>query len=433
MTDNFDNREETLFQKCLDVPPEDWEQFLESSCPDDRELRETVLRLLKANQKADGFLEAETSQELLESDSSGIAAELQRIAPAGEGPGDQIDRYRLLELIGEGSWGSVWMAEQTEDIERRVALKILKLGLDTKDFLARFEAERQMLAMMDHPNIAHVLDAGATSYGRPYFVMELIRGMPVLDYADRERLSIEDRVELFIQICQATQHAHQKGIIHRDLKPSNILVAEVDDKPLPKIIDFGIAKTTQFHLTDKTVYTQFHTFLGTPIYSSPEQLEFSGLEVDHRTDIYSLGALLYELLCGRTLFDPEHLSKQSLENLRAIIREEDPPTPSLRLARLSPDEKVTIADKRVCPPTKVESRLKGDLDRIVMKCLEKDRSRRYESARALAQDLQAFLENKPVSTAAPVPAIVSKNLSHANGQLTPSGWKCRWSLSPALP
>ena len=405
----IDPREEALFQKSLELPREERERYLVSSCRGDPVLRENVLGLLKSHEAGGGFLDS-----LPDEDSARVAAQLQRIAPADESPGDDIGRYRLLELIGEGSWGSVWMAEQREDIKRRVALKILKLGLDTKDFLARFEAERQMLAMMDHPNIARVLDAGATTYGRPYFVMELVKGMPLLEYADGKRLGIDERVQLFIKICQALQHAHQKGIIHRDIKPSNILVTEQDDEPVPKLIDFGVAKTTEFRLTDKTLFTGLHTFIGTPVYCSPEQLEFSGSEVDNRSDIYSLGALLYELLCGTPPFDQKLLSELSLESMRTIVRERDPPRPSLRFGRLSSDKKVEIAGKRGCPPFKVESRLRGDIDWIVMKCLEKDRNHRYDTANVLAQDLRAFLESRPVSAVAPSVAYRLRKFIHRN-------------------
>jgi serine/threonine protein kinase len=393
-----EHNEESLFEQCLELPPGERVAFLESSCAGDSKLKEGVLGLLRSHETAGGFMETSP-----EEDSADVAKRLQRIAPAEESPGDQIGRYRLLELIGEGAWGSVWMAQQTEDIERRVALKILKLGLDTKDFLARFEAERQMLAMMDHPNIARVLDAGATDYGRPYLVMELVKGMPLLEYADKRRLSIADRVKLFIKICQAAHHAHQKGIIHRDLKPSNILVSEQDNEAVPKVIDFGVAKTNQLHLTDKTLFTSIHSFIGTPVYSSPEQLEFTGTDVDPRSDVYSLGALLYEFLCGNTPFDYDQLSKEGMEAFRTEVREKNPPRPSQRFEGLSAANLSELAEKRQCPSSKVVSRLKGDLDWIIMKCLEKEPGRRYDSAQALANDLQAYLVGNPVSAAAPSP------------------------------
>ena len=393
---NFDQTVQTLFEKCLELPSDKWEAFLLSSCPDDPEIRASVLSLVKSHKTTGGFLDS-----LPVEDVEKVAKRRKRIAASDEREGDQIGRYRLVEMIGEGAWGTVWVAEQTEDIKRQVALKILKLGLDTKDFLTRFEAERQMLAMMDHSNIATVLDAGATDYGRPYLVMELVEGMPLLRYADENQMSVEDRVELFIKICQALQHAHERGIIHRDIKPSNVLVSEQDGRPQPKIIDFGIAKTNQFKLSDKTLFTNIHTFIGTPLYSSPEQLEFSGMDVDPRSDVYSLGALLYQFLSGRTAFELESVSKRGLEKMRSVLMKEDPPLPSVRYSDLTPEAQEDIAFNRNSSPAKSASLLKGDLDWIIMKCLEKDRERRYESADALAQDLKAFLEYRPVSAAAP--------------------------------
>jgi hypothetical protein len=260
----FSNAEEALFQKCLDLPSDKREAFIEATCHDNSDLKSSLLSLLHSHEASAGFMDSRPEKDTLEA-----KQKLKRIAPSDESPGDQIGRYQVLELLGEGSSGSVWMAQQTEDIDRRVALKILKLGMDTKEFLARFEAERQMLARMDHPNIARVLDAGATDYGRPYFVMDLVKGIPLLEYCDLKHLGIEERVRLCIKICHGLEHAHQKGIIHRDLKPSNILVGIQDDEPDPRIIDFGIAKTTSFRLTDKTLFTGIHTFLGTPVYSSP--------------------------------------------------------------------------------------------------------------------------------------------------------------------
>ena len=390
------NREEQLFQQCLDLPAGEREAFLEKECPADAKLRERVLHLLSMYETSEDFLETEPGD-----GSEGVMSELQRIAPSDEASGDRIGRYRLLEVIGEGAWGSVWLAEQVEDVERRVALKILKLGLDTKEFLARFEAERQMLAMMDHPNIAKMLDAGATDHGRPYFVMELVRGVPILEYADRERLSIRERVELFSQVCLGVQHAHGKGIIHRDLKPSNILVAVHDDKPVAKIIDFGIAKTTQFRLANKTLFTAFNSFLGTPVYSSPEQLGGSGQEVDHRSDIYSLGALFYELLCGCTLFDTEDPDHLGFEDVKKKILEQEPSLASTRLGNLAASDREAISHTRSDTSVRLVSQLKGDLDWIVAKCVEKERIRRYDSVRDLSQDLLNHLSGHPVSAVSP--------------------------------
>jgi serine/threonine protein kinase/WD40 repeat protein len=310
--------------------------------------------------------------------------------------GQTLGRYKLLEKVGEGGCGVVYVAEQTEPVRRRVALKVIKLGMDTKAVVARFEAERQALAMMDHPNIAKVLDAGSTDAGRPYFVMELVRGIRITDYCDQNNLATKDRLDLFIKICQAIQHAHQKGIIHRDIKPSNILVTLHDGVPVPKVIDFGIAKATEGRLTDATVYTQLHQFIGTPAYMSPEQAEMSGLDVDTRSDVYSLGVLLYELLTGRTPFDANELMSQGIDAMRKTIREKEPVRPSTKVATLQGEELTTTAKRRSLDAPSLVHLLKGDLDWIVMKCLEKDRTRRYETANGLAADLKRHLENEPV-------------------------------------
>jgi len=331
-----------------------------------------------------------------------------------EKPGTLIGRYKLLEKVGEGGFGVVYVAEQREPVKRRVALKVIKLGMDTRQVVARFEAERQALALMDHPNIAKVFDAGATESGRPFFVMELVRGIKIIDYCDQNRLSTRQRLNLFIKVCQAIQHAHQKGIIHRDIKPSNILVTLHDGKPVPKVIDFGIVKATQGELTDKTVYTQLQEFIGTPAYMSPEQAEMSGLDIDTRADIYSLGVLLYELLTGKTPFDANELLAAGLEQMRRTIRETEPLKPSTRLT-----QELVAADLRRRPPKsgipnpseseseetssgrqaqikKLIELLRGDLDWIVMKCLEKDRTRRYETANGLASDVERYLKTEPV-------------------------------------
>ncbi len=327
-------------------------------------------------------------------------------------------RFKLLEKIGEGGCGVVYVAEQTEPVRRRVALKVIKLGMDTRQVVARFEAERQALAMMDHPNIARVLDAGTTgptvvdgssdlslkshiAEGRPFFVMELVRGIRITDYCDQASLSTESRIELFIKVCQAIQHAHQKGIIHRDIKPSNILVTLHDGVPVPKVIDFGIAKATEGRLTDSTLYTQLHQFMGTPAYMSPEQAEMSGLDIDTRSDIYSLGVLLYELLAGTTPFDPQELLSQGIDSMRKTIREKEPVRPSRRLTTLNGDDLTTTAKRRSVNKSVLLHQLRGDLDWIVMKCLEKDRTRRYETANSLAADLRRHLSVEPVSAGPP--------------------------------
>ena len=329
----------------------------------------------------------------------------------GEKPGNRIGRYKLLERIGEGGMGTVWMAERTENYRQKVALKIIKPGLDTKEVLARFERERQALAAMDHPNIAKVLDAGATETGRPFFVMELVQGkatanrpdpkescgIPITRYCDENKLKTKQRVELFIQVCQAIQHAHQKGIIHRDIKPSNVLVADYDGVPVPKIIDFGILKHTGGQQwADKTTVTALGQIIGTPAYMSPEQAEMNAMDIDTRTDIYSLGVLLYELLTGKTPFDAGKLLKAGFDEIRRVIREEEPPWPSKKLSTLVAEEQTTTAKSRQTDPSRLIHLVRGDLDQIVMKTLEKDRNRRYETANGLAMDIQRHLRNEPV-------------------------------------
>lgn len=418
----FKPSDEDLFIEWLELPPDKRKGFLDTVSLDDQETRESLLALIEAYEESEGLFEVKPEEDFAE-----VAAEVQSIAPSDETAGDLIGRYRLKEKIGEGSWGSVWLAQQTEDINRFVALKILKLGLDTKDFLRRFEAERQMLAMMEHPSIATIHDAGSTEYGRPYLVMELVRGKPLLEYADEKKMTIEERVELYIRICQALDHAHQKGVIHRDIKPSNILVAEQDDEPVPKVIDFGVAKTNQFRLGNRTLFTSFHTFTGTPLYSSPEQLEFSGQVVDQRSDVYSLGVLLYEFLVGTPPYDHDELTAAGLDGMRKIVRETDPPLPSRRLANLGVGEQLAIARQRMLQAVELESQIKGDLDWIIMKCLEKDRKRRYQSAHELVDDLRAFLNDRPVSAAAPSILYRTRKFIHRNRL-----GKLAWAVVPGV-
>jgi eukaryotic-like serine/threonine-protein kinase len=320
------------------------------------------------------------------------------VAGAAEQAGDRIGRYKLLEKIGEGGCGVVYLAEQQEPVWRRVALKVIKLGMDTRQVVARFEAERQALALMDHPNIAKVLDGGATEAGRPYFVMELVKGVKITDYCDQHNLSPAERLKLFVQVCQAIQHAHQKGIIHRDIKPSNILVTlhDPDKSGVPKVIDFGIAKATEQPLTDKTLFTAFNQFIGTPAYMSPEQAELSGLDIDTRSDIYALGVLLYELLTGKTPFDTKELLAAGLDEMRRTIREKEPVRPSTKLSTMAEGDLTTTAKHRQCEAPKLIALLRGDLDWVVMKALEKDRTRRYETANGLATDVQRYLADEPV-------------------------------------
>jgi serine/threonine protein kinase len=314
--------------------------------------------------------------------------------------GTIIGPYKLLQVIGEGGFGTVYMAEQEKPVRRRVALKVIKLGMDTRQVIARFEQERQALAIMDHPNIAKVLDAGATETGRPYFVMELVKGVPITSYCDTHNLTPHDRLELFVSVCQAVQHAHQKGIIHRDIKPNNVLVSRHDDKPVVKVIDFGIAKATGGRLTEKTLFTEFRQMIGTPAYMSPEQAGLSDLDIDTRTDVYSLGVLLYELLTGTTPFDIKTLLSAGYAEIQRIIREVEPPTPSTRLSTMK-DDLPSVAANRNTEPARLTKLVRGDLDWIVMKALEKDRSRRYDTANGLAADIQRYIAGEAVVAAPP--------------------------------
>ena len=314
-------------------------------------------------------------------------------------PARSIGPYKLLEQIGEGGMGTVWMAQQTEPVKRLVAVKLIKAGMDSKQVIARFEAERQALALMDHPNIARVLDAGTTSAGRPYFVMELVKGVPITKYCDEHHLTPRQRLELFIPVCQAVQHAHQKGIIHRDLKPSNVLVALYDGKPVPKVIDFGVAKAAGQQLTDKTLVTGFGAIVGTLEYMSPEQAEINQLDIDTRSDIYSLGVLLYELLTGSTPFSRKELEKAGMLEMLRVIREEEPPKPSTQLS--TAEGLPTLAANRGTEPAKLTKLVRGELDWIVMKALEKDRNRRYETANGFAMDVQRYLADEPVQACPP--------------------------------
>ncbi|MGD2295826.1 MAG: protein kinase, partial [Candidatus Aminicenantes bacterium] len=309
-------------------------------------------------------------------------------------------KYKLLKNLGEGGMGTVFMAEQTEPVRRRVALKIIKLGMDTKQVVARFEAERQALAVMDHPNVAKVHDGGATETGRPYFVMEFVRGIPITEYCDKNKLSISERLKLFIPLCKAVQHAHQKGLIHRDLKPSNVLVTVQDGKPAPKIIDFGIAKATDHRLTQQTLFTEQGQLIGTPEYMSPEQAEMSGLDIDTRTDIYSLGVMLYELLVGVLPFDSKTLREAGFAEIQKIIQETDAPRASTRLSSLG-DTRTSIASHRKTDPDSLHKQLKGDLDWITMKAMAKDRTQRYASASELSSDITKYLKHEPILASPP--------------------------------
>ena len=486
MADALWDKAKQVFIEAAEKPCDDRAEIIRALCGDDDELRGRVETLLQLHDQADEILVTGGSHK-----EDGPQSGSTDTAPPAEALGAQIGPYKLLQQIGEGGFGAVYMAEQTEPVVRKVALKIIKLGMDTKQTLARFDAERQALALMDHPNIAGVLDAGATDSGRPYFVMELVKGVSITQYCDTQRLRTRDRLDLFIRVCNAVQHAHQKGIIHRDIKPSNVMITLHDGKPVPKVIDFGIAKATGARLTEKTLFTEYGQLIGTPAYMSPEQAEMSGLDIDTRSDIYSLGVLLYELLTGMTPFDAARLRDAGYEEMRRIIREEEPPKPSTRLSGLlseprtpvrgpSPSEPRTpvrgpsqseprarasgsshyepqaqapsqspphqepiarapgssalsapvprspipdpssrssaidIAKHRRSDPASLSRLLRGDLDWIVMKCLDKDRSRRYETANGLAMDIQRHLKDEPVQAGPPSAAYRLRKFARRN-------------------
>jgi hypothetical protein len=392
---NAAERTNDIFAQALgQKSPAERENYLAQACKGDPALRREIDSLLRAHEQAGDFL--------------GKRMPLPAVEIASECPGTMIGRYKLLQKIGEGGFGVVYMAEQTEPVQRKVALKVIKAGMDTREVVARFEAERQALALMDHPNIAKVLDAGATEAGRPYFVMELVNGIPITDYCDREQLRTADRLQLFIRVCHAVQHAHQKGIIHRDIKPNNVLVTLHDGEPVPKVIDFGVAKALGQKLTEKTLFTAFQHMIGTPAYMSPEQAQLSGLDIDTRADIYSLGVLLYELLTGETPFDTSTWRRAALDEIRRIIRETEPPKPSTRLQTLG-DKLAEVAKHRDTEPATLSRLVCGDLDWIVMRALEKDRRRRYETPDAFASDVARHLKSEPVLASPPsMPYLVGK-------------------------
>ncbi len=392
MDDRF-RRVGELFTRARQLPPDERGRFLSEQCAGDTELESDVRALLAQDVVTRSPLDRPAVAGMSIGDMAAQSAE----------PPEEIERYKLLQRIGEGGFGSVWMADQLEPIKRRVAIKIIKLGMDTRQVIARFEAERQALALMEHPNIARVLDAGSTRSGRPYFAMELVNGQPITDYCNAAGLDVPARLQLFSKVCNAIHHAHQKGIIHRDIKPSNVLITLHDGEPVPKVIDFGIAKATNAELTQRTLFTEHRQMIGTPAYMSPEQAEMSGLDIDTRSDIYSLGVLLYELLTGAPPFDSGTLLEAGFVEMVRIIREQEPPKPSTRLSGLNLSSPSALAIRNG-DPRKLASALRGDLDWIAMKCLEKDRRRRYGSATDLLRDIERHLKHEPVSAGPPTTA-----------------------------
>ncbi|QDV62069.1 serine/threonine-protein kinase [Crateriforma conspicua] len=381
------NTEESIFARAIELPESQRADYLRQACQDDATLRGRLEKLLAAHDNDDGFLDLDPRETLDQSTSVGA--------------GQDIGPYRLLQKLGEGGFGVVYMAEQRHPVRRQVALKVIKPGMDSKAVVARFEAERQALAMMDHPNIASVFDGGAVADGdRPYFVMELVKGVPITEFCDANALSTSERLELFVSVCNAVHHAHQKGVIHRDIKPSNVMVTLHDGRPVVKVIDFGVAKALHQRLTEKTLFTQYGMMVGTPQYMSPEQAEISGLDVDTRSDVYSLAVLLYELMTGTTPLQAESLREAGYQELQRMIREEEPVKPSKRLS--SSGQKLTVLAKhRSISPDRLSREIQGDLDWIVMKGLEKDRRRRYDSASGLATDIRRALSNEPVLAGPP--------------------------------
>ena len=383
---------EKVFESAIKLAtPQERAAYVRGACGEDPALRQQVESLIQAHDEVGGFMPTDPGETVITIPDR----------PLSEKEGTCIGRYKLLQRIGEGGMGVIYMAEQTEPVTRKVALKIIKLGLDTKSVIARFEAERQALAMMDHPNIAKVFDAGSTETGRPYFVMELVKGVPINQYCDKNHLPTKERLQLFIAVCQAIHHAHQKGVIHRDIKPSNILVTLHDGRPVPKVIDFGIAKATHQKLTEKTLFTHFAQMIGTPAYMSPEQAEMSGLDVDTRTDVYSLGVLLYELLTGTTPFPEKELLSKGYGEMQRIIAEQEPERPSSRVSTFVGEQQTIVAKNRSTERLTLQRQIKGDLDWIVMKALDKDRTHRYDTPNNLAADIERHLSDEPVLAAQP--------------------------------
>lgn len=434
--------DKTIFYEALAKPAENRAAFLEQACGGNQELRQRVEALLKEHEDVDRFLETPpidpdatprgTTNPDAAVDPRAVTENrpLPTLPAGAEQPTDEetftrefspdlpsrIGPYHILQKLGEGGFGVVYLAEQRQPVRRRVALKVIKAGMDTRDVIARFEAERQALAMMDHANIARVLDAGATDHGRPYFVMQLVKGVPITEYCDTHKLSIKGRLELFMQVCQAIQHAHQKGIIHRDIKPSNVLVALDDNRPVPKVIDFGVAKAIDQRLTEKTIYTHLGQVIGTPIYMSPEQAQRNQMDIDTRSDVYSLGVLLYELLTGTTPLERHKVRAAAFDEMLRMIREVEPPKPSTRISE-SGESLSTISTQRHIEPRKLTTAVRGELDWIVMKALEKDRTRRYDGAGAFAADIQRYLDDEPVAAGPPSTAYRLRKFARKHRRL----------------